>query len=197
VSAAVFYVLAILIIAAALAAVVVPQTRLVLLAILLGDVLVGVLLMAAGAWLLGAIALVIPALVLLAVAVLLRRAGYAALLDDLPGRARGWPLSAAVAGGLGVLLVWTTSTRIGDDMLTGGPSDLLTLLHYRAPISLGVAVALAVTAVAGALMIGRAGDDERVLDRAAEQRRLREERTRLRREHRAAARAARGTGARR
>ena len=58
-------------------------------------------------------------------------------------------------------------------------------------MSLGLAAALALAAIGGALMIGRTGDDERVLDRAAEQRRLRDQRTRLRREHRAAARAER------
>jgi hypothetical protein len=40
---------------------------------------------------------------------------------------------------------------------------------------------LVVVAVGGALMIARTGDDERVLDRATEQRRLREERARTRR----------------
>ena len=55
-----FYVLAALIVLAALATVLAPSTRLVLLAVMLGDVLVGVLLIAAGAWFLGAIALVAP-----------------------------------------------------------------------------------------------------------------------------------------
>ncbi len=187
-----FYVLAVLIVAAALAAVLAPSTRIALLAIIAGDVLVGVLLVAAGAYVLGVIALLGPALCLLAVAAALRRFGYAPLLADIPGRATGWPLSAAVAGGLGVLLLWTTTTRIEDTAHSAGPGqDLLTVLHYRAPISLGVAVVLVAVAVGGALMIGRTGQDERVLDRAGEQRRLRDERARMRREHRAAARAER------
>lgn len=189
-SAAVFYVLAVLIVLAALATVLAPSTRLVLLAVMLGDVLVGVLLIAAGAWFLGAIALLAPALVLLAVAALLRRGGYTALLDDVPGRATGWPVAAAVATGIGVLLLWTGATRV-EDTPGGGGGDLLSVLHYRTPVSLGLAAALALAAIGGALMIGRTGDDERVLDRAAEQRRLRDQRTRLRREHRAAARAER------
>jgi len=192
VSTAVFYVLAILIVLAALGAVLAPSTRMALLAVLAGGVLVGILLIAAGAYLLGAVALVAPSGCLLLVAAALRRYGYAPLLGDVPGPATAWPLSAAVAGGIGVLLVWVTNTRVDDTAHTpSGGQSLLTLLHYRTPISLGVAAILAVLAVGGALMIGRTGDDERVLDRAAEQRRLREQRARLRREHRAAARAQR------
>ena len=186
-----FYVLAVLIVLAALATVLAPTTRLVLLAVGAGDIVVGVLLIAAGAWLLGSIALFAPALVLLGVAALLRRGGYAALLGDLPRRAVGWPVAAAVATAIGVLLLWTGATRVEDNP-GGGGGSLLTVLHYRTPVSLGVVAVLVVVALVGALMIGRTGDDERVLDRAAEQRRLRDERTRLRRDHRAAARVDRG-----
>jgi hypothetical protein len=192
VSTAVFYVLAVLIVLAALAAVLSPSTRLCVLAVLIGDVLVGVLLIAAGAYLLGAIALVAPSGCLLAVALALRRLGYAPLLADIPGRCAGWPFSTAVAGGIAVLLLWTTATRVDDTAHTAGPGQaLLTVLHYRTPISLGVAAILVVLAVGGALMIGRTGEDERVLDRAAEQRRLREQRAQMRRDHRAAARSQR------
>jgi hypothetical protein len=190
VSTAVFYVLAVLIVVAALGAVLAPSTRQVLIAVMAGDILVGILLIAAGAYVLGVIALVAPAGCLLVVAVLLRRSGYEALLSDIPAWGSSWPVAAVVAGGIGVLLLWTTATRINDSAGGGGQS-LVTVLHYGTPISLGVAAVLAVVAVAGGLMIGRTGDDERLLDRAAEQRRLREERTRMRRQHRAAARAQR------
>jgi hypothetical protein len=192
-SVAVFYVLAVLIVLAALATVLVPSTRLVLLAVVAGDVLVGILLIAAGAYALGCVALVVPALCLLAVTAMLRRAGYTALFADLPGPAAGWPLAAGVATGIGVLLLWTTGTRIVDTANSPRGPDLVTLLHYRTPIGLGVAAALAIVAIGGAFMIGRTGDDERALDRAAEQRRMREQRAQTRREHRAAARALRGT----
>ena len=72
-----FYVLAVLIVLAALAAVLSPSTRGALLAVLAGDVLVGVLLIAAGSYVLGVVALVAPGACLLGVAVALRRAGYA------------------------------------------------------------------------------------------------------------------------
>jgi hypothetical protein len=192
VSAAVFYVLAVLIVLAALGSVLAPSTRLVLLAVLVGDLLVGILLIAAGAYLLGVVALVVPASCLLIVAALLRRGGYAALLADIPGPAAGWQLATAACAGIGVLLVWTTATRVNDIANGSAGPDLITLLHYRTPVSLGIAVVLVVVAVGGGLMIGRTGEDERLLDRAAEQRRLREQRSRLRREHRAAARAQRG-----
>ncbi|HWF57025.1 MAG TPA: hypothetical protein VG520_01580 [Candidatus Dormibacteraeota bacterium] len=190
-STAMFYVVAVLIVVAALGAVLSPSTRLVLLAVMAGDILVGILLIASGAYLVGAVALVVPAGCLLAVAALLRRNGYAALLADIPGRAASWPLAAAVSAGIGVLLVWTTATRVSGTSASAAGQSLLTVLHYRTPIALGVAAVLVVAAVGGALMIGRTGNDERLLDRAAEQRRLREMRAQTRRAHRAAARAQR------
>ncbi|HSP65553.1 MAG TPA: hypothetical protein VLO10_05115 [Candidatus Deferrimicrobium sp.] len=194
-SIAVFYVLAVLILLAALVGVLAPSTRIALLAVLAGDVLVGLLLIAAGAYLLGVIALVAPSICLLAMAAALRRFGYAPLLADIPGFAAGWRFSAAVAAGIGVLLLWTTATRIDDTTHTASAGqDLLTVLHYRTPIGVGVAAILAVLAIGGALMIGRTGEDERVLDRAAEQRRLRDQPAQMRREHRAAARALRTGG---
>lgn len=189
-----FYVLALLIVLAALASVLAPTTRLVLLAVMVGDVLVGILLLAAGAYLVGAIALVMPALCLAVVALLLRRHGYAPLLADLPGRAGGWPLAVAASSAVGILLAWTAAARVEDTAGSSSGPDLLTVLHYRTPVAFGVMAALAITAVAGALMIARPGDDERALDRAAEHRRLREQRTRMRREHRAEARAQRSAG---
>jgi hypothetical protein len=72
----VFYVLAVLIVLAAAAAVLSPSTRQVLLAVMVGDILVGILLAAAGAYVLGAIAIVVPAGTLLGVAALLHRSGY-------------------------------------------------------------------------------------------------------------------------
>jgi hypothetical protein len=184
----VFYVLAVLIVLAAAAAVLSPSTRQVLLAVMVGDILVGILLAAAGAYLLGAIAIVVPAGTLFGVAALLHRSGYDALLADIPGRAASWPIAAAVAGGLGVLLFWTTATRVEDTVTASNAQNLSTILRYRAPIAIGVIVVLAVVAVGGALMVARTGDDERILDRVAEQRRLREERARTRRDQRAAAR---------
>lgn len=189
-----FYVLAVLIVLAALASVLAPTTRLVLLAVMAGDVLVGVLLMAAGAYVVGAVALVAPTLCLAAVALLLRRSGYAPLLADIPGPAGGWPYAVGAAAGLGVLLVWTAAARVDDIARSSAGPDLLTVLHYRTPVAVAVLVALALTALGGAMLIGRPGDDERVLDRVAEQRRLREQRTQQRRENRAAARAQRGAG---
>lgn len=189
-----FYVLAALIVLAALASVLAPSARLVLVAVMACEVLVGVLLIAAGAYLLGAIATVVPALSLLGVTALLRRAGYAPLLADAPGLATGWPLPVGAAGAIGVLLVWVTATRVDDVATSTSGPNLITLVHYRTPVSVGVAVVLAVVAIAGGLMIGRTGDDERVVDRAAESRRLREQRSRLRREHRAAARSQRDVG---
>lgn len=185
-----FYVLAILVVAAALFAVLVPSTRLLLIGVAATDVLVGILVVAAGAVLLGVVVIVAPPLCLLGSAALLQRGGVAALLADLPGPARAWPWVAAVSAGLGALLVWTAASSADNSGRGSGPTAaLVTILHYRTPVSLGVAVLLAVVSVTGALLIGRTGDDEHRLDRAAEQRRLREQRAAARRDQRAAARA--------
>lgn len=191
-----FYVLALLIVLAAAATIVAPTTRLVLLAVMAGDVLVGILLMVAGAYLLGIVAVVGPALCLAAVTALLRRSGYRPLLADLPGFATGWQAAAAVSAAVGLLLLWTAAARVPDAIGSGSGPNLLTLLHYRTPVSLGVAIALVVVAIGGALLIGRTGADERALDRAAEQRRLREQRGESRRQNRAAARSRRDRGRR-
>jgi hypothetical protein len=190
-SPAVFYVLAVLVVAAALFAVVVPSIRLVLVGVVATDVMVGALLMAAGAYVLGAVVVVAPALCLLGVSALLQRAGYRALFADLPPFARRWQWGAGVCAGIGLLLVWTATDSAGDTVSVRGSPALITVLHYRVPVSVGVAVALAVASVAGALFIGRTGEDERRLDHAAEQRRMREQRTAARRGQRAAARAQR------
>lgn len=191
-SPAVFYVLAVLVVAAALFAVAVPSTRLMLIGVIATDVLVGSLVMAAGAYLLGAVAVVAPALCLLAVSALLRRAGHRALFADLPPFTRRWQWGAAVSAAMALLLVWTANDSAPDTASVGGSASLITVLHYRVPVSVGVAVVLAVASVAGALLIGRTGEDERRVDRAADHRRLREQRAAARRDQRAAARAQRG-----
>ncbi len=194
-SAALFYILAALLVLAATAVVLAPTARQVGISIVAVDVLVGILLVASGAYLLGAAAIAAPSACLLALAVLLRRAGYEGLVDAVPGRVTAWPAAAAVSAAIGALLLWT-ATRVEDVAGSSPPGQgLLTVLHHRTEVAVGVSVVLAAVAVGGALMIGRVGDDERLLDRAAEQRRLREQRNLMRRQHRAAARAQRGGGA--
>ena len=140
-----FYVLAVLIVLAALGAVLAPSTRVALLAVLAGDVLVGILLIAAGAYLLGVVALVAPGGCLLA-----RGRGAAPL--RLRAAARRHPRAAPQA--------WPSRprSRAASACCSSGPrrrasttprtapaagQDLLTVLHYRTPISVGVAVILA------------------------------------------------------
>ena len=189
-----FYVLAALIVLAALAAVLAPSTRQVLVAVAATDVLVGVLLIAGGAYLLGVIAVAAPAACVLGGAVILRRTGYARLLVDASGPAAGWPVAAAVAVAAGAVLLWT-ATRVEDRAGSSPPGQsLLSVLHLQAPVSVAAIAVLAVLAVAGALLVGRTGEDERLADRALEQRRMREERTRIRRQQRDEARSRRSAG---
>lgn len=184
-----FYVLAALIVAAAVAAVALPAPLHVLLAVMAVDVLVGVLLIDAGAWQIGAVAVLGPTLALLVVGLLLQRSGHGALLEEAPGWAAAWPAGAAAAAALAVLLAWATASSVADGARGGGTRpQLVTVLHYRTPIALGVAVVLALVAIAGGLLIGRLGEDERALDRAVEERRRREQHAELRRQQRLAAR---------
>jgi hypothetical protein len=66
---------------------------------------------------------------------------------------------------------------------TGG-APLGAVLHYWAPYALVIAAAVAITAVAASLMLGRTSDDEQELDRVTAERRHREELARRRREAR-------------
>ena len=73
-----------------------------------------------------------------------------------------------------------------------GTASLITVLHYRTPYALVIAVILAGAGVAMALLIGRTGDDERATDEVLAARRRREERVQRRREDRERAKRRRG-----
>ena len=186
-----FYVLAVLIIASAAAAVAMPSTRNVVTAVMVVDVLVGILLILAGSQLLGVIALVAPAAVLAGVVSLLRRNGYDELLGDAPAFTTGWPVVVVAGALLTLILAFTANDSAPGDNVSNTTGSLLTVLHYRTPIAVGVALATALAAVFGAILIGRTADDERQVDATAEQRRLREKRAADRRDNRAAAARAR------
>ena len=186
-----FYVLAVLIIASAAAALVLPSTRRMVIAVMVFDVLVGILLIASGSQLLGAIALVAPAAVLAGVVELLRRNGYEELLADAPAFTSGWPVVVVAGTLLTLILAFTANDSAPGDHVSNTTASLLTVLHYRTPIAAGIAVATALVALFGAVLIGRTADDERHVDATEERRRLREQRAADRRENRAAAARAR------
>ena len=125
-------------------------------------------------------------------AVLLRREPYCRIAPSSPPTVSGWWLPAGAAIGFGALLLIPMALSSNGWASGHGEARLVTLLHYRAPYALIIAVVLAVTAAGAALLIGRTSRDEREHDRAANARHQREERTRRRREDRAAARRGRG-----
>ena len=186
-----FYILAILIVVAAAAVVLLPAMRDAAAALLAASLLIAILCAASGAFIVAVAQLVVPAAGVAAVVLLLRRGAYRGIVSPSPLLPRSWWLGASVALALGALLV-TVFALSGDGWFQGlGQSGLLAVLHYREPYALVIAVILAGSAVAIALLLGRTGDDERQTDAMLAARRRRDERMRLRREARESARRAR------
>ena len=186
-----FYILAILIVAAAAAVVVLPGMRDAAAALLAASLFIALLCAVAGAYIVAVAQLLVPAAGVAAVVVLLRRGAYRGVVSPSPLLPRSWWIGAAVALAFGALLV-TVFSLSGDGWFHGsGESSLLTVLHYREPYALVIAVILAGGAIAIALLLGRTGDDERQTDAMLAARRHRDERMRLRREARESARRAR------
>ena len=104
---------------------------------------------------------------------------------------RRWWIGAAVAGGLGVLVVVVLALS-GSDFVSGtGAPDAATALGAGEPYALIIAVVLAATGIGAGLLIGRTSHDEQAHEARAEARRARDERMRARREAREAAKRAR------
>ncbi len=189
-----FYVLAALVVLAAAAAVSLPRQRDTVLAVAALCVAAAVLFAVAGGYAVAVAQVLIPAACAGGVWVAMRRGGYRGLARPEPWRRARW-LLALPAIALGVLVVVVLALSGGAWHVAGGAvGSLITVLHYRAGFALMLALVLAVTGVAAAVLIGRTSADERELDRATETRRLREERERRRREDREAARRRRGGG---
>ena len=186
-----FYILALLIVAAAAAVVILPNMRDAAAALLAASLFIAVLCAATGAFIVAVAQLLVPAAGIAAVVLLVRRGAYRGVVGPSPLLPRSWWIGAAVALGFAALLV-TVFAFSSDGWFRGlGDSSLLTVLHYREPYALVVAVILAGAAVAIAFMLGRTGEDERETDAMLAARRHRDERMRLRREARESARRAR------
>jgi hypothetical protein len=136
-------------------------------------------------------------LALLSVAVLLgglgigvvtaRRGAFGPDVAVLPlGR---WVIAAVVAG-LGLIVLDGAALAGADGWHQGGiaSASLVTLIHYRAPITAGLLLVLGGADVLVTTVIGRVSHDEHEWDRRRRARLEREERMRRRRQDRAAAR---------
>jgi hypothetical protein len=189
VSAAGFYIVALLLLAATAAAVVLPRLRHAGAAAALALALVGLLAIVSGAYALGVVQLLVAAILTATFALtLLRREPYCRIAPSSPATSRRWWIGAVVAGGFALLFAVSFALSADGFAVGSAVARLITVLHYRAPYALVIAVVLVVTAVGVAFMLGRTSADERELDRTEEERRQRDERVRRRREDRLAAR---------
>jgi hypothetical protein len=188
VNAVVFYILAVLIVVASGAVVGAPRMREAGYALVAASLFIAILAGITGARIVAAMQFLVPAVGVASILwLLLRRRQYRGMAR--PDRLT--PLIAArgsVALAFAALLV-TVFALSGTGWHVGaGTASLITVLHYRAPYALVIAVVLVVAGAGIAMMVGRTGADERETDEALAARRRREERIRRRREDREAAR---------
>lgn len=184
-----FYAVAVLIVLAAGAAVGLPSLRQAGYAGAAVIVLLAVLELISGAYALAVVQLVVPGIAVGVVVLVLRREAYRELITAPTIPERFW-IAAPIAIATAAILVITTAmvgsgwAPTGDVVrLLNGPA-LITVLHYRTPYALAIAVAAVVVTVAASLVIGRRSADEQTLDQVLQQRRQREELARRRREDR-------------
>ena len=188
-----FFILGALVVAAALAAVVLPNLRHAGASLLGFTAAVGILSVASGAYATGALQLLLPAIVLVLMSVSLAGTRIPVITGaKLPSR-RAMVVGAAVSIGFAALLLTTFAIGGSGWHAGAGVAALVSVLHLRTPYAFVIALITVVIGVGGALMAGRTGSDERRLDRTLEERRLRDERAQRRREDRDAARRSRGT----
>ncbi len=183
-----FYAIAVLIVLAAGAAVGLPSIRLSAYAGAAVIVLMAILELISGAYALAVVQLVVPAAAAAAVVLVLRRDAYRGLVTGPVLPERFW-IAAPIAVGTAAVLVITLAV-VGNgwypgNLLINAPAyvgaALVTVLHYRAPYALAIAVVVVAVTIGAALVIGRRSADEQTFDQMLEQRRQREELSRRRR----------------
>jgi hypothetical protein len=190
VNALAFYPVAILIVLAAAATVGLPSLRLAGYAGAAVVVLLAVLDIVSGAYALAVIQIVVPGIGAGVVFLVLQREQYRGLGTSL-GDGTRWRIAGPVAVVTAAVLVVTLALVTGS--LPGSLSiaifvhvraALVTVLHYRTPYALVIAVVAVVVTVGAGLVIGRRSADEQTLDQHLAAKREREERARRRRDDR-------------
>lgn len=190
-NAVAFYAVAVLIVLAAGAAVGLPSLRRAGYAAGAVVVLLAVLELISGAYALAVVQLVVPGVAAGVVTLVLRRDDYRGLMSGPTLPERFW-IAAPIAIGTGAVAVVTlalvdTGWYPGNmvvELFQPVHAALITVLHYRAPYALAIAVVLVAVTVGAGLVIGRRSGDEQSLDQLLQQRRQREELARRRREDR-------------
>ncbi len=187
-NAVAFYAIAVLIVLAAGAAVGLPSLRLSAYAAAAVMVLMAILELISGAYALAVVQLVVPGIAAGVVVLVFRRDAYRGLVTGPILPERFW-IAAPIAIGTAAVLVITLA-MVGNGWYPGNlPTNLpayvgaalVTVLHYRAPYALAIAVVVLAVTIGAALVIGRRSADEQTYDQMLEQRRQREELTRRRR----------------
>src|ERR1700722_4842287 len=187
-NAVAFYAIAVLIVLAAGAAVGLPSLRLSAYAGAAVMVLMAILELISGAYALAVVQLVVPGIAAGVVVLVFRRDVYRGLVTGPILPERFW-IAAPIAIGTAAVLVITLAV-VGNgwypgNLLVNSPgyvgAALVTVLHYRAPYALAIAVVVVVATIGAALVIGRRSADEQTFDQMLEQRRQREELSRRRR----------------
>jgi hypothetical protein len=150
--------------------------------------LMAILELISGAYALAVVQLVVPGIAAGAVVLVFRRDAYLGLVAGPTLPDRFW-IAAPIAIGTAAVLVITLAV-VGNgwypgNLLVNSPgyvgAALVTVLHYRAPYALAIAVVVVVVTIGAALVIGGRSADEQTFDQMLEQRRQREELTRRRR----------------
>ena len=187
-NAVAFYAIAVLIVLAAGAAVGLPSLRLSAYAGAAVMVLMAILELISGAYALAVVQLVVPGIAAGVVVLVFRRDVYRGLVTGPILPERFW-IAAPIAIGTAAVLVITLA-MVGNGWYPGNllinlpayvGASLVTVLHYRAPYALAIAVVVVAVTIGAALVIGRRSADEQTYDQMLEQRRQREELSRRRR----------------
>ncbi len=188
-NAVAFYAVAVLIVLAAGAAVGLPSLRHAGFGGAAVIVLMAVLELISGAYALAVIQVVVPGVAAGVVVLVLRRDAYGGLITAPALPERFW-IAAPIAIGFAAVLVvtlaaagsgWYPGTLIVTLPAFHIDTALVTVLHYRTPYALAIAVVVVVLTIGAVLVIGRRSADEQTLDQLLEQRRQREELARRRR----------------
>jgi hypothetical protein len=185
-----FYAVAVLIVLAAGAAVGLPSLRHAGFAGAALVVLLALLEVLCGAYALAVVQLVVPGVAAAIVVRVLRHDAYRGLLSVPHAPERFW-IAAPIAVGVAAVFVITFAANgpawypsILGRSAADTSAALVTVLHYRVPYALAIAVVLVLVSAGVGLVIGRRSADEQTLDEHLRQRREREALARRRREDR-------------
>jgi hypothetical protein len=190
VNAFAFYAIAVLIVLAAAAAVGLPSLRLAGYAGGAVVVLLAVLDVVSGAYALAVVQIVVPGAGAGVVFLVLKHEQYRGL-GVASGDGMRWRIAGLVAVVSGAVLGVTAAAANGwfpgsvaIPELVRNHGALLTVLHYRTPYALVIALVAVIVAVGAGLVIGRRSADEQTLDEYLAAKREREDRARRRRDDR-------------